>query len=57
VTSSATPLKGAKNPTDDDQQPFPGPEQPPTKVGKDLGVCGKKHIEALLGAMYSGNAL
>jgi len=29
--------KGSKPPTDEQQRPFPGPEQAPTKVGKDSG--------------------
>ena len=30
--------KRSKHPTDDDQRPFPDPEQAPTKVGKDSGL-------------------
>jgi hypothetical protein len=30
--------KGSKPPTDEQQRPFPGPEQAPTKVGKDSGA-------------------
>jgi len=37
--------KGSKPPTDEQQRPFPGPEQAPTKVGKDSGCVPDKAMK------------